>query len=160
MTQNKSSSRRTKSLSVPAAASEFDPAKSANPGSKPRKIGDQETSIVSKDTNISSLETSIVSSPSDKKSKPRKIGDKALKLSAKEPILVSVSSDDFRRMLRRVGMTQRDFSRFARTPYSTVRDWATGHTRIPGAALTVLALLAWDQALASRCKLCGWAPPS
>lgn len=70
----------------------------------------------------------------------------------------TVSVEDFRLYLKEVGMTQRDFSRFTRTPYDTVRGWARRAARIPGTAVTVLVMLRRDKVMAAACRGTGWEP--
>jgi DNA-binding transcriptional regulator YiaG len=95
----------------------------------------------------------------DEKSNPRKIGDPqvdSIPLAALSADSISV--EDFRAYLKEVGLTQRDFAKFARTPYDTVRGWARGSARIPGMAATVLVMLRRDKTLASTCRATGWDP--
>lgn len=68
----------------------------------------------------------------------------------------TVSVDDLRSYLKDVGMTQRDFSRFTRTPYDTVRGWFRDRGAIRGSAVTVLVMLRRDKTLAATCRATGW----
>lgn len=73
-------------------------------------------------------------------------------------ITTTVSVDDLRAYLKEVGMTQKDFSRFTRTPYDTVRGWFRDLGAIRGSAVTVLVMLRRDKTLAATCRATGWEP--
>lgn len=88
-------------------------------------------------------------------SKPRKIGDPEVDVTR---LRVDIACPDFQSSLKRVGMSQKDFSKFTKTPYDTVRSWVKGEGKAQGSALTVLAMLERDSALASACRMNGWEP--
>jgi DNA-binding transcriptional regulator YiaG len=102
---------------------------------------------------------SIPRQTEEEKSQPRVLRDtKVDAASAEVDIANDVSVDDLRAKLKEIGLTQREFSRFSRTPYDTVRGWFRGTHRIPGMATTVLVMLSRDATLAATCRATGWEP--
>lgn len=122
---------------------------------EPRPVATKE-----KHTNDSAMVGQNVAGGSKaEKSQPRKNGDPETSPTQEEVNMVNgVSIEDLRSYLKEVGMTQRDFSRFTRTPYDTVRGWFRDQGTIRGSAVTVLVMLRRDKTLAATCRATGWEP--
>jgi DNA-binding transcriptional regulator YiaG len=95
----------------------------------------------------------------EEKSQPRVSRDPEVETTLEEADTAdAISVDDLRAKLKEVGLTQRDFARFSRTPYDTVRGWFRRTARIPGLATTILVMLSRDKTLAQTCRATGWEP--
>lgn len=61
-------------------------------------------------------------------------------------------------LIKKTGLSRREFSALIRTPFGTVTGWCKGRGRVSGAAMSVLFLISYDRRLIEALRLMpsGW----